>query len=67
MAAPVTHDIPGSGSTSPTAASTTSAPQVLRDTDPADYPLAADVRSNVLVYSAAAARATPTAGRCSPN
>jgi ectoine hydroxylase-related dioxygenase (phytanoyl-CoA dioxygenase family) len=26
--------------------------QVLRDTDPADYPLAADVRSNVLVYSA---------------
>jgi ectoine hydroxylase-related dioxygenase (phytanoyl-CoA dioxygenase family) len=28
--------------------------QVLRDTDPADYPLAADVRSNVPVYSAAA-------------
>jgi ectoine hydroxylase-related dioxygenase (phytanoyl-CoA dioxygenase family) len=27
--------------------------QVLRDTDPADYPLATDVRSNVLVYSAA--------------
>jgi ectoine hydroxylase-related dioxygenase (phytanoyl-CoA dioxygenase family) len=27
--------------------------QVLRDTDPADYPLASDVRSNVLVYSAA--------------
>jgi ectoine hydroxylase-related dioxygenase (phytanoyl-CoA dioxygenase family) len=26
--------------------------QVLRDTDPADYPLAGDVRSNVLVYSA---------------
>jgi ectoine hydroxylase-related dioxygenase (phytanoyl-CoA dioxygenase family) len=26
--------------------------QVLRDTDPADYPLASDVRSNVLVYSA---------------
>jgi ectoine hydroxylase-related dioxygenase (phytanoyl-CoA dioxygenase family) len=26
--------------------------QVLRDTDPADYPLAHDVRSNVLVYSA---------------
>jgi ectoine hydroxylase-related dioxygenase (phytanoyl-CoA dioxygenase family) len=26
--------------------------QVLRDTDPADYPLAIDVRSNVLVYSA---------------
>jgi ectoine hydroxylase-related dioxygenase (phytanoyl-CoA dioxygenase family) len=28
--------------------------QVLRDTDLADYPLAADVRANVLVYSAAA-------------
>jgi len=27
--------------------------QVLRTTDPADYPLASDVRSNVLVYSAA--------------
>ena len=27
--------------------------QVLRATDPADYPLASDVRSNVLVYSAA--------------
>jgi ectoine hydroxylase-related dioxygenase (phytanoyl-CoA dioxygenase family) len=27
--------------------------QVLRNTDPADYPLATDVRSNVLVYSAA--------------
>jgi ectoine hydroxylase-related dioxygenase (phytanoyl-CoA dioxygenase family) len=27
--------------------------QVLRSTDPADYPLATDVRSNVLVYSAA--------------
>jgi ectoine hydroxylase-related dioxygenase (phytanoyl-CoA dioxygenase family) len=27
--------------------------QVLRDTHPADYPLATDVRSNVLVYSAA--------------
>ncbi len=27
--------------------------QVLRDTDPADYPLATDVRSNVLVYSSA--------------
>jgi ectoine hydroxylase-related dioxygenase (phytanoyl-CoA dioxygenase family) len=27
--------------------------QVLRDTDPADYPLATDVRCNVLVYSAA--------------
>jgi ectoine hydroxylase-related dioxygenase (phytanoyl-CoA dioxygenase family) len=27
--------------------------QVLRTTDPADYPLATDVRSNVLVYSAA--------------
>ena len=27
--------------------------QVLRTTDPDDYPLAADVRSNVLVYSAA--------------
>jgi ectoine hydroxylase-related dioxygenase (phytanoyl-CoA dioxygenase family) len=27
--------------------------QVLRDTDPAEYPLASDVRSNVLVYSAA--------------
>jgi ectoine hydroxylase-related dioxygenase (phytanoyl-CoA dioxygenase family) len=26
--------------------------QVLRDTDPADYPLADEVRSNVLVYSA---------------
>ena len=26
---------------------------VLRDTDPADYPLASEVRSNVLVYSAA--------------
>src|SRR5215218_4992155 len=28
--------------------------QVLRETDPADYPNASDVRSNVLVYSAAA-------------
>jgi ectoine hydroxylase-related dioxygenase (phytanoyl-CoA dioxygenase family) len=28
--------------------------QVLRDTDPADYPLATDVRNNVLVYSSAA-------------
>ncbi len=28
--------------------------QVLRDTDPADYPHAVDVRSNVLVYAAAA-------------
>ena len=28
--------------------------QVLRDTDPADYPHASDVRRNVLVYSAAA-------------
>jgi ectoine hydroxylase-related dioxygenase (phytanoyl-CoA dioxygenase family) len=28
--------------------------QVLRDTDRADYPLAKDVRSNVLIYSAAA-------------
>ncbi len=27
--------------------------QVLRNTDPADYPLATDVRSNVLVYTAA--------------
>ena len=27
--------------------------QVLRDTDHADYPLASDVRDNVLVYSAA--------------
>ena len=27
--------------------------QVLRNTDPADYPLAGDVRSNVLVYSSA--------------
>jgi ectoine hydroxylase-related dioxygenase (phytanoyl-CoA dioxygenase family) len=31
--------------------------QVLRDTDLADYPLAADVRNNVLVYSAAAVSA----------
>jgi len=34
--------------------------QVLRATDPADYPLASDVRSNVLVYSAAS---VATAGR----
>src|SRR6185312_9004809 len=27
--------------------------QVLRNTDPADYPLASDVRSNVLFYSSA--------------
>jgi len=28
--------------------------QVLRNTDPGDYPLASDVRSNVLVYTTAA-------------
>lgn len=30
--------------------------QVLRDTEAADYPLASDVRSNILIYSAEAAR-----------
>ena len=41
--------------------------QVLRDTDRADYPNASDVRSNVLVYSAAASRPAPTGGTCSPS
>ena len=36
--------------------------QVLRDTDLADYPLASDVRGNVLVYSAAAMPAADSAG-----
>ena len=36
--------------------------QVLRNTDPADYPLAADVRSNVPVYAAATVAATDRRG-----
>ena len=40
---------------------------VLRDTDPADYPLAGEVRSNVLVYSAADGRAAPIGGHCRPS
>lgn len=53
MAAPATH----SESTWITAADCSLddfRAQVLRETDPADYPHAVDVRSNVLVYSAAA-------------
>ena len=53
MAAPVNTTYQRRGSTSPTAASTTSARRCCATPIPPDYPLAADVRSNVLVYSAA--------------
>ena len=51
MATPLTTAYKRRGSTSPIAASTTSAPRCARDTDLADYPHAVDVRENVLVYS----------------
>ncbi len=68
MAAPVARDdTPRRGSTSPTVDLDDFRAQVERDTDLADYPHADDVRSNVLVYSAARRGRRPTGAPCSPS